>query len=225
MKRFAIVPVKSRSTRLPRKNFLDLAGIPMFVRVLNVLRESQLFDEIWVSADEDVSSYFQFTGPFKCLDRHPALAKDTSTVNQVCQNWLSALKVKPDYFCCVYATAVFLRPEDINAAWNQFDENTDSVMGVSEYNYPPVQALTRNDKGYSTPLFPDWVDKQSQSFPETFVSNGTQYWFKTSAYLTEKSFYLPNTRPYLTHESRVLDINTPEDFVAAQIRASQLGWS
>ena len=97
-------------------------------------------------------------------------------------------------------------------------------MGVSEYNYPPVQALTFNDDRHLTLLMPEYEKVQSQFHPECFVSNGSQYWVKTSAYLNEQTFYLNKLVPYVTDESHILDINTQQDYELAIARAAKLGW-
>lgn len=225
MKKFAIVPAKSRSTRLPSKNIKKLAGIPMVVRVIQTLRMSDLFDEVWVSTDsEEISQLCKAEGA-KVVQRPNSLIEDTSTINDVCKHWLDSLIEQPSVFCCTYATSVFLQPDDYINAFKKLDHNIDGVMGVSRYNYPPVQAMTKNSQGYLRMLLPEYEKIQSQKHPDCVVSNGSQYWVRTSAYLKEKTFYLKKLAPYLTNEDNILDINTLEDFREAERRASILGWN
>jgi CMP-N-acetylneuraminic acid synthetase len=66
---------------------------------------------------------------------------------------------------------------------------------------------------------PEFRHVQSQYFPECFVSNGSQYWLWTKAYLEQRTFYVNNLNPYLTNGSHILNINAPEDFVEAKERA------
>lgn len=224
MSSYAIVPAKSRSTRLPGKNIKKIAGIPMVCRVVNTLIESALFDEVWVSTDcEDIGDVIEESGA-KVLLRPESLATDRSTVNDVCLHWLDQLSKRPNIFCCTYPTSIFLTPDDYRDAYSLFDGDAYGVMGVSEYNYPPVQALSKDQAGYMKMLVPEYHKVQSQFFPECYVSNGSQYWAITDRYLEERTFYLSKLKPYVTNEEHILDINYPEDYDQALIRAKKLGW-
>lgn len=218
MSRFAIIPAKSRSTRLPGKNMLELDGIPMVKRVVNTVLSSELFDEVWVSTDsEEIKKLCEEAGA-NVIIRPSELCEDRSTVNNVCVHWLNNLKCMPDFFCCVYATAVFLKEEDLEKAWNLVSADIDSVMGVSSYNYPPVQAMSPDENGYLRMLLPEYEKVQSQFHPDCSVSNGSQYWARTVEYLKAESFYLDRMIGYLTDDNNILDINTKEDFILAEKR-------
>lgn len=224
MTRFAFIPAKSRSTRLPNKNMLPLAGIPMLIRVIQTLKQTELFDEIWVSTESEETQQACLKEGAYIHQRPAELAQDRSTINDVCLHWLNQLTHKPDEFCCTYSTAVFLTKQDYIQAYSHLTQEHDGVMGVSEYNYPPVQALTFNDDRHLTLLMPEYEKVQSQYHPECFVSNGSQYWVKTPAYLNEQTFYLNKLVPYVTDETHILDINTQQDYEKAIARAAQLGW-
>ena len=221
---FAIIPAKSRSTRLPGKNMLPLAGVPMVQRVLETVLSTGIFDEVWVSTDcIEIANICEKSGA-KVLFRPEELAQDLSTLNEVCFHWLSSLEQKPDIFCCTFATSVFLTADDYISAKQQLIESCDGVMGVSKYNYPPVQAMEVNAEGHLAMLMPKYEKVQSQNFPDCYVSNGSQYWLRTHAYEKEQTFYLNNLNPYVTDETHILDINTKIDFEMAVNRARELGW-
>lgn len=224
MSTFAIIPAKSRSTRLPGKNILPIAGVPMVCRVIENLVNSQIFDQIWVSTDSEKTAELSRAMGASVLVRSKALAEDRSTVNEVCLDWLNRIDVKPDDFCCTYATAIFLTPQDFRLAKAALSEDFDGVMGVSEFNYPPVQAMKINEGGGLEMLLPEYEKVQSQYHPKCVVSNGSQYWARTDSYEKEKTFYLKRLTHYLTDESHILDINSPVDYEVAKKRAFELGW-
>lgn len=224
MTQFALIPAKSRSTRLPHKNMLPVAGKPMVFHVIEHLRDAQLFDEIWVSTDSEEMAEQCKAYPVNIHLRSADLALDHSTVNDVCLDWLSELRVKPALFCCTYATSIFLTPQDYQDARACLKEPFDGVMGVSEFNYPPVQALKQDNDGQLSLLMPEYEKVQSQYHPQCYVSNGSQYWVKTTQYLKQKTFYLNRLAAYVTNEDHILDINIPEDYQAAIERAKMLGW-
>ena len=49
----AIIPARGGSKRLPRKNILPLGGVPLLSRVIRTARNSDLFDKIVVSSEDD----------------------------------------------------------------------------------------------------------------------------------------------------------------------------
>ena len=49
----AIIPARGGSKRLPRKNILPLGGVPLLSRVIKTARNSDLFDKIVVSSEDD----------------------------------------------------------------------------------------------------------------------------------------------------------------------------
>ncbi|MEJ2452193.1 MAG: hypothetical protein P8047_16280 [Gammaproteobacteria bacterium] len=99
------------------------------------------------------------------------------------------------------------------------EPKADYVMGVSAYNYHPVQAL-KKERDYLTYMWPEYLGKQSQEYPELLVSNGTLYWANTNIFLKDKTFYGRRLKGY---ESYSIDIDTVEDYTEAQRIASMRG--
>lgn len=212
MSRVAIIPARGGSRRLPRKNILEVGGLPMLAYPLRAARECGLFDRIFVSTeDAEIEKVAREHGA-EIIQRPPELAKDHSTVVQVC---LHALEVHPEIerLCCVYATAVFLSPDSVVAAHTLLDSTptADFVMGVSEYEHPPVQALKVDDQGYLSYMWPEWRGVQSQLQPHLVVSNGSMYWARAMALKAEKTFYGRRLKGYPLPQEQVADIDTPAD--------------
>ena len=51
----AIIPARGGSKRIPRKNVKPFCGIPMVERTIKFLKQSNLFDSIYVSTDDKKS--------------------------------------------------------------------------------------------------------------------------------------------------------------------------
>ncbi|NBR16105.1 MAG: hypothetical protein EBU01_16235 [Crocinitomicaceae bacterium] len=51
MKPIAIIPARFASTRLPGKPLLNIGGIPMIVRVMKNVEQSQLFSRVIIATD------------------------------------------------------------------------------------------------------------------------------------------------------------------------------
>ena len=52
IKRLAIIPARGDSKRIPKKNIKDFHGKPIILYPLQVLHDSNLFDKIHVSSDD-----------------------------------------------------------------------------------------------------------------------------------------------------------------------------
>jgi pseudaminic acid cytidylyltransferase len=218
----ALIPARGGSKRLPRKNILELAGKPMLAYPINAAQASGLFDEIYVSTEDDEIARVAETYGATVIKRPQAIAGDRSTVVEVC---LHAVETVPgiDVFCCIYATAVLLQPATIAASRRLLDAEptADFVMGVSAYEHPPVQALKADDQGFLAYMWPEWRGVQSQFHPHLVVSNGTFYWARRNAFLSEKTFYGNRLRGASVPADQVSDIDTVDDYKKLRERLSQ----
>lgn len=221
MSTVALIPARGGSKRLPRKNILDVGGVPMLAHPIMAARATGLFDHIYVSTeDAEIAEIAKRYGA-EVIERPVQFAEDRSTVVQVC---LHALEAHPEInlLCCVYATAVLLAPETIVDAHKLLggESEADFVMGVSEYEHPPVQALKADDNGYLSYMWPEWRGIQSQLHPHLVVSNGTFYWARRQAMLEEKTFYGRRLRGSTVPSEQVSDIDTQEDLKKIKSRFS-----
>ncbi len=219
MSRVALIPARGGSKRLPRKNILAVGGLPMLAHPIRAARESGLFDAIYVSTeDAEIAEVARAQGA-EVIERPADIAGDRATVVQVC---LHTLETHPeiDRLCCLYATAVLLRPESLIAAHALLDEapEADFVMGVSEYEHPPVQALKADDQGYLSYMWPEWRGVQSQFQPRLLVSNGSLYWARAAALKAEQTFYGRRLKGWVVPPEQVADIDTAADLERARQR-------
>lgn len=212
MSTVALIPARGGSKRLPRKNILEVGGLPMLAYPIRAARESGLFSQILVSTEDDEIAAVARQHGAEVIPRPIEIAQDRSTVVQVCLHALEQFP-KVEQLCCVYATAILLRPESLVAshALLEAPPPADFVMGVSEYEHPPVQALKADDQGYLSYMWPEWRGVQSQFQPRLVVSNGSLYWARAEALKAERTFYGARLKGYAVPLSQVADIDTPDD--------------
>lgn len=211
-KTIAIIPARGGSKRLPRKNILPLGDIPLLTRVINIIKKSFIFDEIIVSSEDIEIQNIALKEGVKVHKRPTKLAKDTTTVEDTC---IDVLKKNPtDIFCCIYPTAVLLKSDTLQKTSTKFlsYKNINVLMGVSKYNYHPVQALSLSKDGKAKMIFPKFKGLQSQKYPSTCVSNGTFYWAKYDKFIKEKTFYSKKLKTFEVPETETCDIDTFEDY-------------
>ncbi len=218
--RVAIIPSSTKSHRLPGKNIALVNGKPMMAYPVEAAQKSGMFDQIIVStADQETREIAEGLG-CKVFPSPAALRAKTSTVANVCRNVLNVLadvkKVEVEYFCCVFATALFLEPDDFHKSFELLNQ-TDFVMGVSGFNFEPLHALVE-ENGFLRKLYPKSFKYKSHSLPHPrqVSSNGTLTWCRTTPFLALGTFYGPRLLGYEIPLSRCVDIDTPEDYELAR---------
>ena len=210
-KPIAVIPARGGSKRLPRKNIMDILGIPMLARTIINAKHAEIFSEIYVSTeDPEIAAIASMYGA-KIIERSSMLAADDATVDQVISDILVQLEDIQE-FACIYATAVLLSPESIRESSEMFFSNSDlAIVGVSESEYHPAEALIVSDDMIVGEFSPMWRHKKSQDYPKVAYSNGTIYWSSRTIFQKENTLVPNIARPYWVKPAEALDINTFKD--------------
>lgn len=216
----AIIPARGGSKRLHRKNIRLVNGKPLLSYPICSALSSGCFDKVIVSSDDHEILGIGADNGAETFLRDTSLSNDMATVDQVCLDVLSHHNYLSSYsFCCIYPTSIFLTSDDFVASMNILDEETDFVMGVSNYNFHPFQAM-KVENSYLKQMWPEYDELKSQQYPEMYVSNGSLYWAKTEVFKKEKTFYGNRLKGFAVD---TIDINNEDDLINAQSRASCIG--
>ena len=134
----------------------------------------------------------------------------------------------------VYPTAVLLTEDDLILAMDILSEDSkaDTVMTATNFAFPIQRAIRKNQDGYAEIIQPEHYQKRSQDLDEAMHDAGQFYLSKADA--VRKCVRLDNSRVKIQalHRSKVVDIDTFEDFDLAEERLNiyrrskdTLGWS
>jgi pseudaminic acid cytidylyltransferase len=210
-----IIPARGGSKRLPRKNFIAVDGLSILGRTIDVAQQANIFSKIIVSTEDDEGLEIAKRHGAIPYRRPLSLASDEAPVVAVCADVLNTFGITDVDFCCIYATASLIKPETIQASAIAFYSDTQAaaLMGVSDFNFPPVQSLKIDENGWASMLMPEFKAVPSQHHPRTCVSNGTFYWARASIFLQELTFYSKRLKVFLVEEEEVCDLNFPKDLV------------
>jgi len=220
MKRVALIPARGRSKRLPRKNILDFLGKPIIAYTIEAAIQSKLFERVVVSTEDNEIADISKKYGAEISIRPEKLANDVSRVLDVCIHFLNEEAKacrKYDILCCLYATAPLRTAEDISNTLALVDSGeADFAFAISEYHFPPHQALKINEKSFLEPVWPEWVEKKSQEVPGMLIDNGSTYVANIERFLQEQSFHGERLKGYLMPKTRSFDIDTIDDFYLAE---------
>ena len=113
----AVIPARGGSKRILRKNIREFCGKPMIAWPIEVAKQSDLFDHILVSTDdEEIAVVAKSCGAEVPFMRPVELSNDYAGITEVITHavsWMHEHGWQPDAVCCIYATSVFLNKDDL----------------------------------------------------------------------------------------------------------------
>lgn len=224
----AVIPARGGSKRIPGKNIKFFAGTPMIAWSIEIAQASGLFDRIIVSTDSpDIAAVARahgaeapFVRPAELSDDHAA----TAPVLRHALEWLNANGPKVARLCCIYATAPFVRAQDLRQGLSLLDAHgATSVFSVTTFPFPVQRALRLTEDGRLTMLWPEFELTRSNDLVEAYHDAGQFYWLDADRFLIEGRMYAEDSRPVILPRHRVQDIDTPEDWERAERMFMTLG--
>ncbi len=220
--RVAIIPARGGSKRIPRKNVKIFAGKPMISYSIQAAQECGLFDKIVVSTDDDdiaqIAVSFGAEVPFI---RPRELSDDHTATIPVIAHAIQALQESGeliDTVCCIYATAPFIRTQDITSAYNALiTHNKQYAFPVTTFPFPIWRGVKRDEKGNIAMFWPKHFSTRSQDLEEAYHDAGQFYWGTADAWLKGKPIFSDAATTIVLPRYLVQDIDTPEDWERAQL--------
>jgi pseudaminic acid cytidylyltransferase len=219
--RIAVIPARGGSKRIPRKNIKEFCGQPIIAWSIEAALSSQCFDQVIVSTDdEEIASIAKQYGAVIPFMRPLSLADDhtpTLPVMRHALDWFLQQGIELDHSCCVYATAPFLRSQDILAGLREIEKDEcNYVFSMAKFSYPIQRALKINRGGFVEMLQPEHATSRSQDIDEVYHDAGQFYWGRTQAWADGESIFAKNSRAIVLPSQRVHDIDTFDDWSRAE---------
>ncbi|MFJ7793551.1 pseudaminic acid cytidylyltransferase [Pseudomonas sp. NPDC096950] len=220
MNNVAIIPARGGSKRIPRKNLKPFDGVPMIARSIKTALDSGLFAQVVVSTDdEEIAELARHCGAQVPFMRPAALADDFTGTAAVIVHALQALQGQAfDFACCIYATAPLLQPRFLQQGLSLLQQHPDKsfAFSVCDFGFPVQRALTLDEEGALTALYPEFRQTRSQDLPPAYQDAGQFYWGRTGAWLRGEVLYSTQSLPVILPRYLVQDIDTLEDWKRAE---------
>ncbi|MGE8151608.1 pseudaminic acid cytidylyltransferase [Pseudomonas vancouverensis] len=218
----AIIPARGGSKRIPRKNLKPFAGVPVLARSIQSAMACGLFARVIVSTDdEEVAALARAYGAEVPFMRPVALADDFTGTAEVIVHALHMLLEQGDSFtnaCCIYATAPLLQSRFLARGLQLLEQHPDKAFAFSvcDFGFPIQRALTLDEQGALSALYPQFRETRSQDLPVAYQDAGQFYWGRSEAWLRGEVLYSPCSLPVILPRYLVQDIDTPEDWTRAE---------
>lgn len=222
MSAIAIIPARGGSKRIARKNLKPFDGVPMIARSIATALRSGLFDQVLVSTDDpEIAELARASGATVPFMRPAELADDFTGTGPVIVHALQQLQERGerfDYACCIYATAPLLQLRYLRQGLAALEAHPEKsfAFSVCSFAFPVQRALTLDDQGALTSLYPEFRNTRSQDLPPAFQDAGQFYWGRSEAWLRGDLVFSPLSLPVILPRHLVQDIDTEEDWLRAE---------
>lgn len=218
----AIIPARGGSKRIPKKNIRLFHGKPMLAYAIETALQSQCFQQIIVSTDdEEIAQTARTYGAQVPFMRPASLADDmqgTMAVILHALQWLQERQTLTALTCCLYPTCPLLQPEDLIKAKTQLQQhgNWQYVLTGGRYPHPIQRAFAQTDAGGIIALDAQAMGARSQDLSPRFHDAGQFYFGRTQAFLNQMEMFANHTYLLTLPADRICDIDTPEDWQRAE---------
>lgn len=217
----AVIPARGGSKRIPKKNIKDFCGKPMMTWPLNVLNKTDFIDDVIVSTDcEMIANIAKENGASVPFFRPKNLADDYTGTAEVIKHavtWYQDNIGAVDYVLTVYPTAVFLSTKDLKKAFEIIkNESCENVFSGTEYPFPIQRAIYLDEKKRVNMFNPECYSTRSQDLQPAYHDAGQFYLSTVEGLNNDVPIFSDRSRLLILPKSRVVDIDTPEDFELAE---------
>ena len=236
LKVLGVITARGGSKSIPQKNIKLMLGKPLLAHTIEAAKKSGVFDRLIISTDDEriaeVAREYGCEVPFI---RPAELAQDDTPHLPVMQHAVAWLRDNqnylPDYVMILQPTSPlrqhFHIRESVELAGSS---KADSVVGVAKLpeQFNPNRSLFVADgEGFlklfsGRPLYERHYQRQLAS--DTYLNNASIYLFKPDLLFDEENpnLFGEKTLPYVMDEKYSVDINTEEDWLAAERKLKQI---
>lgn len=219
-----VITARGGSKGLPGKNLRLLGSRTLVAHAIASAKESRLLTRFLLSTDDEaIAREGRKAGAEVPFMRPKELATDEISIVPVLQHavrWMEAnAHFQPDAVVLLQAVSPFRRGAHIDAAIQKFiDTGADSVLTLREPDYSPY-FMKRVIGDRVVPLFPELAGKvaRRQDAPPAYRPTGAVYVTRTSVLMREGNVLGKDTRGVIMPFEASINIDTPWDFMMAEI--------
>jgi N-acylneuraminate cytidylyltransferase len=212
----AIIPARGGSKGLPGKNIKPLHGIPLIGYSINAALESNLFDLVVVTSDDDETLNISLDFGCKIIKRPEYLSSDDSSSLDVITHTLETLRVEKGTFCLLQPTSPMRTNQHIVESYRLYEESFGSVISVNECEKHPFKTLIEMDGALKPMTDVKYLTYARQLLPKAFSPNGAIYICDVELYSKNKQLFYNESKYYLMDDFSSIDIDNIEDFLLCE---------
>lgn len=233
MKNLCVIPARGGSKRLPQKNIKPLLGRPLIYHTIDAALKSDIFDKIIFSSDDlDIINLVsgQYSDNEVEVSHRPSeLAGDESKVIETISHYFYSRVFNTEELGGYNYDQIWNLPpvaplrtfKDISMAYDLLTRDHDSVVSITQIDFPPSLSLLKTKEDLISSLDPSkpWEngDSRSQDHPTAYKPNGAIYGMWSESFSIYENFYTSATIGYEMPPNRSIDIDTSFDMEIVEI--------
>lgn len=217
----AIIPARGGSKRIPRKNIKEFNGKPMISWAIEGAKNSELFDLIVVSTDDDeIKEIAEKSGAIVPFTRPLDISDDNTPTVPVISHAVKKidnLYEKVQYACCIYPCSPLIRSSDLVKSFSLLKSSGENfVYPVVEYPHSIFRSMKQSKDGKMQFIYPEFELTRTQDLEETFHDAGQFYWGKADAWRQSMKMHSDGIGMKIP-SYRVVDIDNEDDWTRAEL--------
>lgn len=218
-----LIPARGGSKGIPNKNLKPFCGESLVSRtVRQAIEMADEKDIIFLSTDsEEIKKEAERHNIEVPFLRPSHLASDSASTYSVILHTLEEFKNRQQEFdnvVLLQPTSPFRTIEDIKGARDLWTPGIDMVVSVTQSKANPYFNLfEENNKGFLVHSKGKGEYTRRQDAPKVWEYNGAVYVMTTASLLKSSMAEFRKIVPYIMPESRSIDLDTPEDWIVAEL--------
>ncbi len=216
MKIHALIPARSGSKGIPKKNIVNLGGKPLIYWTIKASIESRYIERTFVSTDSneiaDISKKYGAEIPYI---RPQDLSQDKTPTKDVIFYHLQYFR--PDVLVLLQPTSPLRDKDHIDRAVELFlEKKPEAVISVKEASEKPFWMMEIDKDGFLKHLFKERFTRR-QDMPSVYIPNGAIYIYDVKTLLKNKDLFPERTIPFIMDRISSIDIDDHTDLRIAEI--------
>ena len=221
-KMIALIPARAGSERIPNKNIRNLAGHPLMAYSIEIAWQSELFNRVVVSTEDDIYAAIARDYGAEVVMRPERFAKANSPDIEWLRYTLDWIGAKDQDFAILRPTSPFRSFVMINRCFKKWNRNKyDSIRAIEPVSqHPGKMWIVRDDTLY--PLLPiqppeqPWHSSQMKTLPEVYVQNASLEMSSVQLVRRTNTISGWSIQAFVTEGWEGFDINTEYDWEIAE---------
>ena len=220
MKTFCFIFARGGSKGLPGKNIKNLGGVPLIAHSINLARDMEEIDDVFVSSDsEEILEIAQESGAKKIL-RPQELSTDKASEWMAWRHGIEDIISKYgefDLFLSLPATAPLRDKSDVKNCFSAMDQQTDIVITVTPaIRSPHFNMIYRDESGRSKIILNDSKAIRRQDAPKVYDITTVAYLSRPDFILANEGIFSGKVKSVIIPKERAIDIDDEIDFWVAE---------
>jgi CMP-N-acetylneuraminic acid synthetase len=207
----AIVPIKSKSLRLPGKNFLDFNGKPLYHWIIETLSDTKLISKIYIDTDsEEVIENAPELFDVEIIERPEKNRGQTISMNDILLHDIGIIQA--DLYVHTHCTNPLLSSQTILSALGEYfkSDEHDSLFSVTPHH---MRAFDHTGQPINHHLH---EVERTQDVPVIFEENANIYIFSHSTFIQNNSRIGDTPMIFEMDQIESIEIDTRIDFEIAE---------